>query len=86
VLTSAHDEDFARRIQNGRTSVLCEDGEWREFTKEQRKGAVNACGMTIGPNGTIYHSGRHWVDNRLWRYTGFDFGKPTVSKREGGGK
>jgi hypothetical protein len=84
MLTTAHDECMVRRIQNRRVATLGENGEWKEFPGKDWNGTLSAEGMVIGPNGTIYHTYRNWVDQRLYRYTGVDFSKPAVSKREGG--
>jgi hypothetical protein len=85
VLTTAHDEDVIRRLQKGRVATLCVDGEWRELN-HSGKPNMDLCTPVIGPNGTVYFCYRRWINQRSYRYTGVDFNKPAINKREGGGK
>ena len=82
LIVSANDEAALRRIVDGRTSTLCNDGEWRELVGKRTKTApLWFHGWRIGPNSTGYqfYSGGDWAGEcRLYRITGFDLSKPTV--------
>jgi hypothetical protein len=82
LLTSSHDEAALRRILDGRSSSLCNDGEWREVAGVRNRDTPSWFHMwRVGPNGTgyqIYSGGDWWSDQRLYRITGIDYGRPTV--------
>ncbi len=82
LLTSSHDEAALRRIMDGRSAMLCNDGEWRELVGNRNRNTPLWFHMwRIGPNGTGYqiYSGGDWFsDQRLYRITGIDYARPTV--------
>ena len=82
----AIDSPSTRRWENGRVSVLCLDGEWREhFAREDKRKLISPSGMgyRAADHGLPYID-VHYVGAgigsgfRMFRFGPVDFTKPTV--------
>ena len=78
----AIDSPSTRRLRDGRISVLCMDGEWREHSIEgKRRDVMSPSGMgyRVADHGLpclfIHYTG---ADHRMFKYGPVDFTKPTI--------
>lgn len=90
IFPSTHDEDTVRRVMNGRVSILCADGEWRENPARDTPVLHAGAQWHFGPKGMLvrtYSGGDFELDNRMWFYRSVDWARPTLGangKKEGG--